>query len=232
LIPWLHPAQPFPPVETALEYPSGLLAAGGDLSLPRLLDAYRRGIFPWYSEGEPILWWSPNPRMVLFPAELRVSRSLAKRLRRRDHEVRADTAVQTVMEGCAAPRTGQAGTWISPPMMEAYLALHAIGYAHSVETWMAGELVGGLYGVAIGRVFYGESMFTRVPNASKVAFVHLVRQLDLWGFGLIDCQMRTAHLASLGAREISRPNFTSRLRELLNYPNVPAPWCLTHDPSG
>jgi leucyl/phenylalanyl-tRNA--protein transferase len=232
LIPWLHPAQPFPPVETALEYPSGLLAAGGDLSLPRLLDAYRRGIFPWYSEGEPILWWSPNPRMVLFPAELRVSRSLAKRLRRRDHEVRADTAFQTVMEGCAAPRTGQAGTWISPPMMEAYLALHAIGYAHSVETWMAGELVGGLYGVAIGRVFYGESMFTRVPNASKVAFVHLVRQLDLWGFGLIDCQMRTAHLASLGAREISRPNFTSRLRELLNYPNVPAPWCLTHDPSG
>jgi leucyl/phenylalanyl-tRNA--protein transferase len=232
LIPWLHPAQPFPPVETALEYPSGLLAAGGDLSVPRLLDAYRGGIFPWYSEGEPILWWSPNPRMVLFPAELRVSRSLAKRLRRRDHEVRADTAFQAVMEGCAAPRTGQAGTWISPPMMEAYLALHAIGYAHSVETWMAGELVGGLYGVAIGRVFYGESMFTRVPNASKVAFVHLVRQLDLWGFGLIDCQMRTAHLASLGAREISRPNFTSRLRELLNYPNVPAPWCLTHDPSG
>lgn len=232
MIPWLPPEPLFPPVELALAEPNGLLAAGGDLSPERILVAYRHGIFPWYSAGEPILWWSPNPRMVLFPAELRVSRSLAKRLRRRDHVVRADTAFQAVMEGCAAPRTDQAGTWISPPMMEAYTALHAIGYAHSVETWMAGELVGGLYGVAIGRVFYGESMFTRVPNASKVAFVHLVRQLDLWGFGLIDCQMRTAHLASLGAREISRPNFTSRLRELLNYPNVPAPWCLTYDPSG
>jgi leucyl/phenylalanyl-tRNA--protein transferase len=232
LIPWLNPAEPFPPLDRALSYPNGLLAAGGDLSVPRLLDAYRRGIFPWFGEGEPILWWSPNPRMVLFPAELRVSRSLAKRLRRRDYEVRADTAFRAVMEGSAAPRLGQPGTWITPPMIHAYTALHAEGYAHSVETWIAGELVGGLYGVAIGRVFYGESMFARVTDASKVAFVHLVRQLDQWGFGLIDCQMRTAHLASLGAREISRPNFTSRLRELLNYPNVSAPWRLTHGPSG
>ena len=232
MIPWLRPADPFPPLDTALEYPSGLLAAGGDLSVARLLDAYRHGIFPWFSEGEPILWWSPNPRMVLVPAELRVSRSLAKRLRRWDYEVRADTAFRAVMEGCAAPRGGGSGTWITPPMIDAYMALHTTGYAHSVETWIGGELVGGLYGVAIGRVFYGESMFTRVTDASKIAFVHLVRQIDRWGFGLIDCQMRTAHLASLGAREISRPNFTSRLRELLNYPNVPAPWRLTHDPAG
>jgi leucyl/phenylalanyl-tRNA--protein transferase len=232
LIPWLYPTDPFPPLDTALEYPNGLLAAGADLSPRRLLDAYRRGIFPWFAEGEPILWWSPNPRMVLFPTELRVSRSLAKRLRRRDYEVRADTAFRSVMEGCAAPRAGQSGTWITRPMIDAYMALHEAGYAHSVETWIAGELVGGLYGVAIGRVFYGESMFTRVPDASKVAFVHLVRQLAEWGFGLIDCQMRTAHLASLGAREISRPNFTSRLRDLLNYPAIPAPWRLTHDSSG
>jgi leucyl/phenylalanyl-tRNA--protein transferase len=232
LIPWLYPTDPFPPLDTALEYPNGLLAAGADLSPRRLLDAYRRGIFPWFAEGEPILWWSPNPRMVLFPTELRVSRSLAKRLRRRDYEVRADTAFRSVMEGCAAPRAGQSGTWITRSMIDAYMALHEAGYAHSVETWIAGELVGGLYGVAIGRMFYGESMFTRVPNASKVAFVHLVRQLVEWGFGLIDCQMRTAHLASLGAREISRPNFTSRLRDLLNYPAIPAPWRLTHDSSG
>lgn len=232
VIPWLHPTDPFPPLDKALKYPNGLLAAGGDLSVPRLLDAYRRGIFPWFGEGEPILWWSPNPRMVLFPEELRVSRSLAKRLRRHDYEVRADTSFRAVMEGCAAPRGDQPGTWITPLMLDAYTTLHAAGYAHSVETWIAGELVGGLYGVALGRVFYGESMFTRVPDASKVAFVHLVRELARRGFGLIDCQMRTAHLASLGGREISRPNFTSRLRELLNYPDVPAPWRLTDDPSG
>jgi leucyl/phenylalanyl-tRNA--protein transferase len=232
LIPWLRPADPFPPLDTALASPNGLLAAGGDLSVPRLLDAYRHGIFPWFGEGEPILWWSPDPRMVLFPAELQVTRSLAKRLSRRDYEVRTDTAFRAVMEGCAAPRVGQPGTWITPPMLDAYTTLHAAGYAHSVETWMGGRLVGGLYGVAIGRVFYGESMFARVTDASKVAFVHLVRQLYQWEFGLIDCQMRTAHLASLGAREISRPNFTSRLRELLNYPNVSTPWRLTHDLAG
>jgi leucyl/phenylalanyl-tRNA--protein transferase len=232
LIPWLDLTDPFPPLDTALEYPNGLLAAGADLSLPRLLDAYRRGIFPWFSDGEPILWWSPNPRMVLFPGELRVSRSLAKRLRRPDYEVRADTAFAAVMAGCAAPRPGQPGTWITAPMVEAYTNLHAAGYAHSVETWIAGELAGGLYGVAIGRVFYGESMFTRVTDASKIAFVHLVRYLYRLGFGLIDCQMRTAHLVTFGAREISRPNFTSRLRELLNYLDVPGPWQLTDDPSG
>ncbi|HQR53819.1 MAG TPA: leucyl/phenylalanyl-tRNA--protein transferase [Burkholderiales bacterium] len=232
MIPWLRPGDPFPPLHKALDYPNGLLAAGGDLSLPRLIDAYRRGIFPWFSDGEPILWWSPNPRMVLFPDELRVSRSLSKRLRRHDYEIRADSAFTAVMEGCAAPRQGQSGTWITAPMMDAYARLHAAGYAHSVETWMTGELVGGLYGVAIGGVFYGESMFARVTDASKIAFVHLVQQLRRKNFGLIDCQMQTAHLASLGAREISRANFTSRLRELLNYPNVPGPWHLTDDASG
>ena len=232
MIPWLYPTDPFPPLDTALEYPNGLLAAGGDLSVPRLLDAYRRGIFPWYSEGEPILWWSPNPRMALFPWELRVSRSLAKRLRRRDYEVRADTAFDAVMKGCAAPRGGQAGTWITPQMTRAYRALRAQGYAHSVETWIGGELAGGLYGVAIGGMFYGESMFTRVTDASKIAFVHLVRQLERWRFGLIDCQMRTAHLESLGAREISRRDFTSRMQELLNYRHYPGPWRFSHDPPG
>ncbi len=232
MIPWLRPGDPFPPLHSALDHPNGLLAAGADLSLPRLLDAYRRGIFPWFSEGEPILWWSPHPRMVLFPDELRVSRSLAKRLRRRDFEVRADSAFASVMAACAAPRQGQSGTWISAPMIDAYTRLHTAGYAHSVETWIAGELVGGLYGVAIGRAFYGESMFTRVTDASKIAFVHLVRQLRRLGFGMIDCQMQTAHLASLGGREISRPNFTSCLRELLNYPDGPGPWQLTDDASG
>jgi leucyl/phenylalanyl-tRNA--protein transferase len=232
LIPWLRPTDTFPPVARALEVPNGLLAAGGDLSVARLLDAYRRGIFPWFSEGEPILWWSPNPRMVLIPAELRVSRSLAKRIRRHDYEVRADTAFRAVIEHCAAPRPGQPGTWITREMIDAYAALHAAGYAHSVETWLDGELVGGLYGVAIGRMFYGESMFARVSDASKIAFVHLVRQLERWGFGMIDCQMRTAHLATLGAREISRPNFTTRMQELLNYSEILAPWRISNDAPG
>lgn len=232
VIPWLQRNDPFPPVETALTYPNGLLAAGADLSVPRLLEAYRRGIFPWFAEGEPILWWSPNPRMVLFPAELNVSRSLAKRLRRRDYEVRADTAFAEVMARCAAPRSGQSGTWITPKLMRAYGALHAHGYAHSVETWIGGELAGGLYGVAIGRMFYGESMFARVTDASKVAFVHLVRHLVRCGFGMIDCQMKTVHLASLGAREISRANFTSAMQVLLNYRDVPGPWRLCDDTPG
>ena len=232
MIPWLQRGDPFPSVSTALTYPNGLLAAGADLSVPRLLDAYRHGIFPWFSGDEPILWWSPDPRMVFFPAELKVSRSLAKRLRRGDYEVRADTAFAAVMERCAAPRQGQPGTWITPKMMRAYGALHARGYAHSVETWIGGELAGGLYGVAIGRMFYGESMFARVTDASKIAFVHLVRHLDRRGFGMIDCQMKTAHLASLGAREISRGNFTSTMKELLNYRHYPGPWRLSDDAPG
>jgi leucyl/phenylalanyl-tRNA--protein transferase len=214
----------FPPVETALADPNGLLAMGGDLSVERLLDAYCHGIFPWFNPGEPILWWSPDPRMVLVPDEVRVTRSLAKRIRNGGFEVRFDTAFADVMRGCAEPREGAAATWISPAMMTAYTRLHQAGYAHSVETWREGRLAGGLYGVAIGRMFYGESMFSREPDASKVALVRLARQLQQWGFGLIDCQMETPHLASLGARTMPRAAFTARLSELVNLPHLSGPW--------
>ena len=214
----------FPPVETALAEPNGLLAMGGDLSVERLLAAYRHGIFPWFNPGEPILWWSPDPRMVLVPGEIRVTRSLAKRMRNAGFEVRLDTAFVEVMRACAAPREGAGGTWISPAMVAAYTRLFDAGYAHSVETWHAGRLVGGLYGVAIGRMFYGESMFSREPDASKVALVRLARQLQHWNFGLIDCQMETPHLASLGAHTMPRAEFTARLAELVNLPHHPGPW--------
>ena len=214
----------FPPVDTALTDPNGLLAMGGDLSLERLLDAYRHGIYPWFNPGEPILWWSPDPRMVLVPNAIRVTRSLAKRIRNGGFEVRADTAFADVMHGCAAPRDAITGTWISPDMVAAYTRLHQAGYAHSVETWHNGELVGGLYGVAIGRMFYGESMFSRMPDASKVALVRLAQQLQQWGFGLIDCQMETGHLASLGAGTLPRSLFAAQLAELVNLPHLPGPW--------
>jgi len=217
MIPWLQGDAPFPDVETALADPNGLLAAGDDLSAERLLGAYRRGIFPWFSAGQPVLWWSPDPRMVLFPAELKVSRSLAKVLRNSAYEIRFDTAFQDVMRACAAPRPGQNGTWITDDMVNAYARLHSLGYAHSVETWVEGELAGGLYGIAIGGMFYGESMFMRRRDASKIALVQLVRQLATRGFGMIDCQMRTSHLASLGGREIPRTEFSQRLAELINY---------------
>ncbi len=214
----------FPPVETALDDPNGLLAMGGDLSPARLLDAYRHGIFPWFNPGESILWWSPDPRMVLVPGAVRVTRSLAKRMRNAGFELRVDTAFVEVMRACAAPREGAGGTWISPAMVAAYGRLFDAGYAHSVETWRDGHLVGGLYGVAIGRMFYGESMFSREPDASKVALVRLARQLAQWEFGLIDCQMETAHLASLGARTLPRAEFTTQLAELVNLPHRPGPW--------
>ncbi len=220
----LQPPRFFPPVETALREPNGLLAMGGDLSLERLLDAYRHGIFPWFNPGEPVLWWSPDPRMVLVPGEIRVTRSLAKRIRNGGFEMRVDTAFADVMRACAEPREGAGGTWISPAMIAAYSRLHQAGYAHSVETWRDGQLVGGLYGVAIGRMFYGESMFSREPDASKVALVHLARQLLHWEFGLVDCQMETVHLASLGARTMPRTVFTTRLAELVNLPHHPGPW--------
>jgi leucyl/phenylalanyl-tRNA--protein transferase len=203
-----------------------LLAAGGDLSPQRLLHAYRRGIFPWYGAGEPILWWSPDPRTVLFPEEMHVGRTLRKTLRKAPFDVTADTAFERVLEGCSAPRPDQDGTWITPDMKRAYAMLHALGVAHSVESWAGDRLVGGLYGVALGRVFFGESMFSRVGDASKVAFVHLVRQLSAWGFGLIDCQMRTPLLAAFGAREISRREFTRRVAELVNYADVSGRWSL------
>jgi len=216
MIPWLDASTDFPPADRALREPNGLLAAGGDLSIPRLLNAYRHGIFPWFNPGEPILWWSPDPRMVLVPNEFKVSHSQRKTLGRKIFEVRFDTAFETVMRACAAPRDGQAGSWIHEDMIAAYCALHELGYAHSVESWHNNQLVGGLYGVAIGRMFYGESMFSRVSDASKVALAHLALQLGRWHFGLIDCQMNTPHLASLGAREIPRIDFLARVQELVN----------------
>lgn len=229
MIPWLDADTPFPPVSRALEEPNGLLAAGADLCVGRLLDAYRRGIFPWFSAGQPPLWWCPDPRMVLEPPEFRMSRSLRKRLRRRDYEVRVDTCFAEVTRACAAPRPGQDGTWITRDMAAAYLALHREGHAHCVETWIDGELAGGLYGVALGRMFYGESMFSRASDASKIALAHLVRQLERWQFGLVDCQMHTAHLASLGARSMPRAAFVARVAELVNYPARPGSWRFDDD---
>jgi leucyl/phenylalanyl-tRNA--protein transferase len=218
MIPWLNGDTPFPPVSKALKSPNGLLCAGGDLSPERLVDAYSHGIFPWFSDGDPILWWSPDPRMVLFPDELRVSRSLRKTLAKEAYETRFDTAFRDVMEACAAPRDGHGGTWIVPEMVDAYTQLHERGLAHSVESWLDGELAGGLYGVALGKVFFGESMFTRAPDASKVALVQLVERLKAAGYRVIDCQQATAHLASLGAREIPRKAFAQLVRESIQYP--------------
>jgi leucyl/phenylalanyl-tRNA--protein transferase len=224
VIPWLEKKTPFPTVESALAQPNGLLAAGADLSVARLLDAYRHGIFPWYSDGEPILWWSPDPRMVLFTAELKVSRSLAKSVRNKGFEVRFDTAFAAVVDACAGPRSGQRGTWITDQMRAAYLRLHRLGHAHSAETWRSEELVGGLYGVSIGGMFFGESMFARATDASKVALVALVRELGARGCSLIDCQMETRHLASLGARAIRRAEFLRKVEALVNYDAPPGSW--------
>ena len=218
MIPWLRPGDPpdaFPPVEVALRDPDGLLCAGGDLSRARLLEAYRRGIFPWFSAGQPILWWSPDPRAVLLPAEFKVSRSLAKTLRNRGFETTFDRAFGEVVRRCADVGLRPEGTWISPRMMAAYQKLHAAGYAHSVETWLEGRLVGGLYGVALGRVFFGESMFSLERDASKVALKRLVDAALARQVALIDCQVSSPHLASLGAREIPRREFVARLAEAI-----------------
>jgi leucyl/phenylalanyl-tRNA--protein transferase len=217
---WLQANDPFPPVERALKDPNGLLAAGGELSLERLLEAYRRGVFPWYSGGEPVLWWSPDPRMVLYCSELKVSRSLAKSVRNKGYEVRVDTAFAAVLDGCA----DRSQTWLGADMRRAYLRLHRKGYAHSFETWLGRDLVGGLYGVALGRMFYGESMFSRATDASKVALVSLVGELRAREFPLIDCQMHTPLLASLGAREIPRRRFLRELAALVHYPAQPEHW--------
>jgi len=213
---WLERDDPFPPVDAALEDPRGLLCAGADLSIERLLTAYRSGIFPWYSGSEPILWWSPDPRMVLFCDDLKVSRSLAKNARNKGFELRIDSAFSSVIKACAGPRKGESGTWLGKPMQAAYLALHQAGYAHSYETWQDGKLVGGLYGVAIGRMFYGESMFSTETDASKVALVGLVEDLRRRDMPLIDCQQRTPLLASLGAREIPRREFLRRVAALVD----------------
>jgi leucyl/phenylalanyl-tRNA---protein transferase len=200
-------------VERALDEPDGLLAAGGDLSPRRLIAAYRRGVFPWYSAGQPILWWSPDPRAVLLPAEFRCSRSLRKTLRNRGFEHEVDRAFEAVIAACAAPRDRHFGTWITPEMQAAYVELHRQGYAHSVETWLDGRLVGGLYGLRLGGVFFGESMFSLERDASKAALAHLVARCQRAGIVLIDCQLASRHLASLGSRCIPRARFLGLLRE-------------------
>jgi leucyl/phenylalanyl-tRNA--protein transferase len=216
--------QSFPDVRRALRHPNGLLAAGGDLSPERLLSAYRRGIFPWFSEGDPILWWSPDPRTVLVPEQIRISRSLRKRLRRRLLGVTLDRSFGQVIRACSAPRGADGGTWIVPRMVRAYETLHRLGWGHSVEVWQGERLVGGLYGVALGRVFFGESMFSRADDASKVALVYLCERLGAWGFGLIDCQMRTDHLISLGAQEIPRGHFVALLDRFCPLPGPTGTW--------
>ncbi|TBU96057.1 leucyl/phenylalanyl-tRNA--protein transferase [Stutzerimonas kirkiae] len=208
----------FPALESALREPNGLLAAGGDLSVERLLAAYRHGCFPWYQDGQPLLWWSPDPRMVLFPGELHVSRSLRKRIRQQPFQVTLDQAFQAVIGHCAGPRRNTDGTWITSPMQRAYLRLHELGVAHSVEVWQEQQLVGGLYGLAMGRLFFGESMFSHATDASKIGFAHLVECLREWGFELLDCQMHTRHLASFGAREIPRTEFAAILHGALGRP--------------
>jgi leucyl/phenylalanyl-tRNA--protein transferase len=223
-ITWLSPQDApewFPPLEQALEEPAGLLAAGGDLSPQRLLAAYRRGIFPWYSPGQPVLWWSPDPRAVLFPDEFHCSRSLAKRLRRGGLEASLDRDFAAVIDGCAAPRAASPGTWITAEMRAAYLLLYRLGTAHSIEISHGGVLIGGLYGVRLGGVFFGESMFSRERDASKAALAHLVAVCQRNGLAVIDCQLPSRHLLSLGARTIPRSQFQALLREHVDSAAVP-----------
>lgn len=214
---WITPDEPadaFPPVDRALRDPDGLLAVGGDLEMHRLLSAYRKGIFPWFNPGQPVLWWSPDPRAVLFPAELHISRSLRRTFSRQRFRFSIDRDFEGVIRACAAtPRRDQAGTWITDSMLSAYLELHANGHAHSVEAWHGDMLAGGIYGVALGRVFFGESMFTRVRDASKAALVVLVRELIARGFVLLDCQVASGHLATFGSRDIPRRDFLQLLEQ-------------------
>lgn len=218
----------FPAVEQAFRDPNGLLAAGGDLAPARLITAYRNGIFPWYGKGEPILWWSPDPRAVLFPEHLKISRSLRKKLNKAEFTITLDTSFREVIGACAAPRRDGLGTWITQEMIEGYSHLHEMGIAHSAEAWRDGELVGGLYGVALGRVFFGESMFSRATDASKVAFVHLVRQLQRWSYAAIDCQVHSAHLQSLGAENIDRATFIGLLEQWCDKTGHTGPWRLNN----
>ena len=216
----------FPATEKAFRRPNGLLAIGGDLSVERLVAAYSRGIFPWYTEPQQILWWTPDPRAVIFPDELHLPKSLRKRLRKSPFRISADTAFDAVIQGCAELRPGGNGTWIGAAMRAAYGALHEAGAAHSVEVWSGDDLVGGLYGVAIGRAFFGESMFSRAPDASKIGFAHLAVQLRDWGFGLIDCQQDTEHMRRFGSRCIARAEFQDIVTRNIDLPGVPSPWHL------
>lgn len=229
MIPLLGPSDPFPPVDEALDDPNGLLAAGGGLGVARLTDAYARGIFPWFSEGDPVLWWCPDPRMVLPTDAVHVSRSLARRLKKGGFEISFDRDFPRVLAECAAPRRHERGTWLVRSMRQAYTRLFDAGVAHSIEVWMDAELAGGLYGVALGRMFFGESMFTRRTDGSKIAIVMLARHLSAWGMPLIDCQMRTEHLATLGAREIPRRRFVREVARLVECPPPPGVW--TPDPA-
>jgi leucyl/phenylalanyl-tRNA--protein transferase len=219
-----NPEQDFPQPSKALREPDGLLAIGGCLSINRLLNAYRHGIFPWYNPGEPILWWSPNPRLVLFPNKLIVSRSLSKTLRKNSFSVTFDQAFSAVIAACAESRKEGAGTWITADINQAYNELHRLGIAHSAEAWLNGNLVGGLYGVAMGRVFFGESMFHTRTDASKVAFVRLVEQLKAWDYQLIDCQVHTNHLTNFGAEEINRSYFAQLLDQYCDTPANKSAW--------
>lgn len=219
-----EPDSPFPPTCEALAHPNGLLAWGGDLHPRRLLRAYRAGIFPWYSNGQPILWWSPAPRCVLFPENIYLSRRTRRRFNSACYTLSADTAFDPVVRACAEPRDDEEGTWITDDMVSAYALLHDMGYAHSVEVWRDGALAGGIYGLALGRVFFGESMFSRSTDASKIALVALCRHLKQNGYGLLDCQVGNPHLFSMGAEELSREAFESRLVELAALKNSPGNW--------
>jgi leucyl/phenylalanyl-tRNA---protein transferase len=224
---WLSPTQGadvFPHPSRALREPNGLLAAGGDLEPARLLAAYKQGIFPWYQEGQPILWWSPDPRAVLWPDGLKVSRSLRRSMRNRGFEFRVDTAFDAVVAHCAEPRSYGAGTWITAEMAAAYARLHRLGWAHSFETWAGGQLVGGMYGVGIGRAFFGESMFTRATDASKVALVHAIDFLRARGAAVLDCQVASAHTQSLGAVDMPRAHFLQLIAELCAEEAPPQTW--------
>ncbi|MEZ5289934.1 MAG: leucyl/phenylalanyl-tRNA--protein transferase [Vicinamibacterales bacterium] len=232
MVPWLGPRDPLPPPATARRSPNGLLAAGGGLAVPRLLDAYRQGVFPWFSDGEPVLWWCPDPRMVLPTDAMHVSASLARRLKRADYHVTADTAFVDVVRACAAPRGDDGGTWITAEMLEAYSALHRAGHAHSVEVWAGGALAGGIYGVTVGRAFFGESMFSRVTDGSKIALAWLAAQLRRWDVPFIDCQVPSDHLASLGAVALGRNEFLAALTHLVDRPALAAVWRMDPDLTG
>jgi leucyl/phenylalanyl-tRNA---protein transferase len=212
----------FPPVQLAES--SGILAVGGDLSPERLIEAYRSGIFPWFSDGDPIIWWSPDPRFVLFPEEIYISKTMRQVLNRNVFSITFDHDFRSVIEGCRQPRRKEKGTWITDEMLEAYVRLHELGIAHSVEAWNDGSLAGGLYGLSLGKIFFGESMFARESNASKAAFVTLVKRLGERGFSCIDCQVYTEHLESLGARYISREDYLDMLREGLKPETLRGSW--------
>lgn len=224
-LPWLNEnLQLFPALDSALEDPNGLLAAGGDLSPERIQSAYRQGVFPWFEQDQPILWWSPNPRSVIYVEQFKPSRSLSKTIRKNRYQVTFDTAFDDVIKACAKPREGQEGTWITEQMIAAYIRLHKLGVAHSIESWSDGQLVGGLYGLAIGQVFFGESMFSHSTDASKVAFASMVNWLKTWNYSLIDCQVSNPHLTSLGALELPRDQFVEELNQRVSLPPSKNAW--------